>query len=153
MSNLLKQRCSLTKLREELEGRKGKLCRCCKKFRHLACNCRNVKKERGKAIPLNKFKILSSRVMQSGDKGRIIRRVEVVVVECYECGEKEHKCREYLLWEKKAKRVVCPVKGKVYQRERRVRRVEEEEVACVAKPQEVQQGREEAWRRSLAHVL
>jgi len=35
MSNLLKERCSLTKLREELEGRKRKLCRSCKKFRHL----------------------------------------------------------------------------------------------------------------------
>jgi len=28
-----------------------------------------------------------------------------VEVECYKCGEMEHKCREYLLWEKK-KRVV-----------------------------------------------
>jgi len=35
MSNLLKERCSLTKLREELEGKKRKLCRSCKKFRHL----------------------------------------------------------------------------------------------------------------------
>jgi len=70
-----------------------------------------VKKERGKAILLNKFEILSSRVMQSGDKGRMIRRVEVVVVECYKCGEKGHKCRECPLWEKKAKRVVHPVRG------------------------------------------
>jgi len=29
MSNLLKQKHSLAKLREELEGREGKLCRCC----------------------------------------------------------------------------------------------------------------------------
>jgi len=34
MSNLLEQKCSLAKLREELEERKGKLYRCCKKFRH-----------------------------------------------------------------------------------------------------------------------
>ena len=28
--------------------------------------------------------------MQSGDKGRMIRRVEVEVVECYKYGEKGH---------------------------------------------------------------
>jgi len=42
----------------------------------------------------------------------------------------------------------CPIKGKVQEGERRVRRVEEEEAVCMAKPQEVQQGREGAWRRS-----
>jgi len=41
------------------------------------------------------------------------------------------------------KRVTCPVERKVHQREKRVRKVEEEEVACVAKSREVQQGREE----------
>ena len=94
MSNLLKQKHSLAKLRKELEEKEEKLCQYCKKFGHLACNCRNVKEEREKAIPLNKFEILSSRVIQSGDKGRTIRRIEAVVVECYKCGEKEHKCRE-----------------------------------------------------------
>jgi len=94
MSNLLKQKYSLAKLRKELKEKEEKLCQYCKKFGHLACNCRNVKEEREKAIPLNKFEILSSRVIQSGDKGRMIRRVEAVVVECYKCGEKEHKCRE-----------------------------------------------------------
>jgi len=73
---------------------------------------------------------------------------------------------ECLLWEKKVKRVVhsvegkahqrerrglaCPIKGKAQEGERRVRRVEEEEAAYMAKPQEAQQG---AWRRSLAHIL
>jgi len=37
MSNLLREEYSLTKLREELKGRKRKLCQCCKKFGHLAC--------------------------------------------------------------------------------------------------------------------
>jgi len=51
MGDLLKQKHALTKLRIELEGRKGKLCRCCKKLGHLACNCRNQKKEdKGKPI-------------------------------------------------------------------------------------------------------
>ena len=36
MSNLLQQEHSLTKLRKELEERKGKLCWCCKKFWYLA---------------------------------------------------------------------------------------------------------------------
>jgi len=36
MSNLLRERHTLTKLREELEERKGKLCRSCKGFGHLA---------------------------------------------------------------------------------------------------------------------
>jgi len=101
-----------------------------------------VKEERGKATLLNKFEILSSRVMQSRDEGRTIRRVEAVVVEYYKYSEKGHKYRECLLWEKEVKRVAHPVEGKVHQKERRVKRVEEKEVAYVAKPQEVQQGRE-----------
>jgi len=36
MSNLLKQKYSLTKLRKELKGKKGKLCFSCRKFGHLA---------------------------------------------------------------------------------------------------------------------
>jgi len=34
-------------------------------------------------------------------KEKMIRRVGVVKVECYKCGEREHKYREYLLWERK----------------------------------------------------
>jgi len=64
MSSLLKEKHALTKLREELEGRKGKLCRGCKGFRHLARNCKKRKEEeKGVVIPQNKFEILSSRVM------------------------------------------------------------------------------------------
>jgi len=35
MSNLLKEKCSLAKLKEELEERRGKLCFSCKGFGHL----------------------------------------------------------------------------------------------------------------------
>jgi len=64
LSNLLREKHTLTKLRVELEGRKGKLCRSCRGFRHLAQNCRKEKKkEKGVVTPQNKFKILSSRVI------------------------------------------------------------------------------------------
>jgi len=36
LSNLLKEKHVLAKLREELKGRKGKLCKSYKKFGHLA---------------------------------------------------------------------------------------------------------------------
>jgi len=52
LSNLLKEKCALAKLRVELEGRKGKLYRSCKGFRHLARNCRN-KKEGEKGAEIN----------------------------------------------------------------------------------------------------
>jgi len=67
MSNMLNQKRALTKLRVELERRKGKMCFSCKRFRHLACNCRNKEKE-GKRmlVPQNRFEVLSSRVMRCG---------------------------------------------------------------------------------------
>jgi len=106
MSNLLKEKYALAKLREELEGRRGKLCRSCKGFRYLACNYRNKKEgKKGTVVPQNKFEALKSRVMQCGVREKMIKRVGAVEVECYKCGEMEHKCREYPLWEKK-KRVV-----------------------------------------------
>jgi len=99
MSNLLKEKCALAKLKEELEGRKKKLCRSCKGFGHLTCNCRDKKEgEKGTTAPQNKFEVLSSRVMQCGVKERIIKRQEIVEVECFKYGEKGHKCRECPLW-------------------------------------------------------
>ena len=75
MSNLLKEKHALTKLREELEGRRGKLYRSCKGFRYLTCNCRNKKKEKkGTVVPQNKFEALKSRVMQCGVKEKIMSR-------------------------------------------------------------------------------
>jgi len=79
-----------------------------------------------------------------GEEDRKSRGIEV---ECYKCGKKEHKCRKYLLGEKKERvahiakllkahqqrELACPKKEKAQEGERRLRRVEEEEVACVAK--------------------
>jgi len=98
LSNLLREKCALAKLRVELEGRKGKLCRSCRGFRYLAQNCRNKRKgEKGVAMPQNKFEVLSNRVMQCGVEERIVRNIRIAAVKCFKCGEKGHKCRECLL--------------------------------------------------------
>jgi len=61
MSSLLKEKHTLTKLREELEGKKRKLCKSCKEFGYLAQNCRNRKEgEKGAEMPQNKFENLKS---------------------------------------------------------------------------------------------
>ena len=74
LSNLLREKRALAKLREELEERKGKLCRSYKGFGHLARNCRNRKEREGGAeMPQNKFEILRSRVMQCGMEERVVR--------------------------------------------------------------------------------
>ena len=62
----------------------------------------------------------------------MIRKQEMVKVECFECGEKGHKCRECPLW--KGEKKLQVVEG----------------VACVAMLPKVQK---KEWRRSLAHVL
>jgi len=149
MSNLLNKKRALAKLRAELEGRKGKLCRCCKKFGHLAQNCRNRRgEEKGTVVPQNKFEVLRSRIMQCGEGERTIRRMGVAEVECFECREKGHKCRECPLWirrknEERAacvaisqkaqqkRRPACPVRGEV--QERKLRKVEQEEAAYPTK--------------------
>jgi len=98
MSNLLKEKCSLAKLREELEERKGKLCFSCKGFGHLAHNCRNKKEEKkGTTISQNKFKVLRSRIMQYEAEKRTVRRVGVVEVKYFKCREKGHKYKKYPL--------------------------------------------------------
>ena len=73
LSNMLKQKQSLARLREELEERKRKLCFRYKKFGHLAQNCRNRGgKEKEKAIPQNKFEVLSSQVMQCEVEEKVV---------------------------------------------------------------------------------
>jgi len=114
LSNLLREKHALAKLRVELEERKGKLCRSCKGFRHLAQNYRNRKEgERGAEMPQNKFEVLKSRVMQCGVEERTIRSVRVVV-ECFKYGKEGHKCRECPQWERKEKKVVRPNGGKAH---------------------------------------
>jgi len=96
MSSMLKQKCSFTKLREELEERKRKLYFRCRKFRYLAQNYKNQEGgEKRKSVLPNKFKVLASRMMKCGVE---IRRQETEesgwIVECFKYGKKGHKYRE-----------------------------------------------------------
>ena len=85
------------------------------------------------------------------------------MVKCFKCGEKEHKCRECPLQEKR-ERVACtaslqkayqherrparPIKKKVQEGERQLRRVEEEKAACP-----VQGEAQQAYRRTTVEKL
>jgi len=53
------------------------------------------------ATPQNKFEILSSRVMQYGMEGRIVKSIRMAAVKYFRYGEEGHKCRECPLWRKK----------------------------------------------------
>jgi len=80
MSNLLNQKHALAKLKIELEGRRERICQCCRRFGHLVCNYRNKnKEEKGKSILQNRFEVIVSRVMQCGVKEKVeIRKQETV---------------------------------------------------------------------------
>jgi len=145
LSNFLRKKRALTKLRVELEGRKEKLCRDCKGFGHLAQNCRKRKEEeKGISMPQNKFEILSSRVMQCRIEERVVRTMRTAGIRCFKCGKEGHKCRECPLWKMEEKKVACleqrkvhqeerrpvrPIKEKVQEGEKRLRRVEEKKAA------------------------
>ena len=107
MSNLLKQKHALTTLRAKLEGKREQEYWSCKEFGYLAQNCRNKEgKEKKGTTPQNKFKVLSSRMMQCDVKEGMIRKQETVRVECFKCREKGHKCRECSLWKGEKKLLV-----------------------------------------------
>jgi len=58
---MLNQQWALTKLRIELEERKGREYFNYRKFRHLACNYRNsIGEKKGKPIPKNKLLLIDS---------------------------------------------------------------------------------------------
>ena len=64
ISRMLNQQHALAKLRAEIEGKEGRIYWGCKRFGHLARNCRNkTGKAKGKPIPQNKFEVIASRVM------------------------------------------------------------------------------------------
>jgi len=98
MSNLLKEKCALTKLRTELEGRQEKLCYGCKKFGYLVCNCRNRREgEKKTLISQNRFEVLSSRVMRCEVEIRRQerdRKEEEKAICCFECKEEGHQWKE-----------------------------------------------------------
>jgi len=75
MSNLLKEKHAFASLRAKIKEKRERECWSCKRFKHLACNCRNKRKEeKGTSVPQNRFEVLSSRVMRCGVE---IRRQEV----------------------------------------------------------------------------
>jgi len=113
MSNMLNQKHTLAKLRAELEKRPEKLCYGCKKFRHLAYNCRNKREEEKRMlIPQNRFEVLSSRVMRCGVEIRRQerdRKEEGKAICCFKCKEKEHQWKEHPEGKKKERERVVQV--------------------------------------------
>ena len=86
LSRILNQWYALAKLRAEIEGREGRVCWGCKRFKHLAHNYKNKKgKKKGKLISQNKFEVIASRVIQCKVREKIkIRRQEVIEeVKCF----------------------------------------------------------------------
>jgi len=129
MSNLLNQKHALAKLKAELEGRKERICRYCRRFGHLAHNCKNKnEEEKGKSILQNRFEVIASRVMQCGMKEKVeIRKQETVEegVQCFRYWRIGH-----YKWE-------CPVT-----KEKKKRR--SKEAACAVSLQKAQQGERSA---------
>jgi len=66
---MFNQKHALTILRAKLEGKTGRECFKCGRFGHLTCNCRNEKIKEKREKPQNKYKVLPSRVIQSGEEG------------------------------------------------------------------------------------
>jgi len=97
VGGMLNQWHALAKLRAEIEDREERVCWGCKRFGHLACNCRNKKgEEKGRLIPQNKFEVIASRVMQCGVREEVkVRKQEMMEeVKCFRCWRVRH-----LKWE------------------------------------------------------
>ena len=101
MSDMLNKKRALAKLRTELEGREGRICKRCGRFGHLTWNCRKGEEQKKRMVEGNRFKTLRSRVMQCGVQE--VRRQEKVeeIVKCFGCGEVGHKKWECLRKRKK----------------------------------------------------
>ena len=132
ISGMLNQWHALAKLRAEIEDREGRVCWGCKRFGHLACNCRNKKEEeKGRSISQNKFEVIASRVIQCREREEVkVRRQEMIEeVKCFRCWKVSH-----FKWE-------CP-NIEVEKKKRR-----EEKTVYVARLQKTQQ------ERRLAHPI
>jgi len=92
LSKMLNTWRTLTKMKSELEGREGRKCWECKRFGHLAKNCRNKGgRVEEKKRSTNRFETLTSRVMQCGVKEVRRQETEREVVKCFGCGREGHK--------------------------------------------------------------
>jgi len=113
MSNLLKEKYALAKLRAELEERQEKLCYRCKKFRYLVHNCRNRREgEKKTLIPQNRFEVLSSRVMRCRIEIRRQerdRKEEEKTICCFKCKEEGYQWKECLERRKERRKRVVQV--------------------------------------------
>jgi len=108
LSKMLNTQRALAKMRSELKGRESRKCWGCKRFGHLAKNCRNKGgRVEEKKKSTNRFKALTSRVMQC--RVREVKRQEVIrkEVKCFGYGEKGYKKWECLNMKKKKKMEVA----------------------------------------------
>ena len=124
MSDMLNKRHALAKLRAELEGREGRLCRHCGRFRHLIQKYRSEEKQKKKIVIGNKFKVLGSHVMQCGVRELRRQKIAREKVKYFECGEERHKKWECPnMRKKKQEKVALP--RKVWEKVKRHSRVRE----------------------------
>jgi len=90
--------------------------------------------------------------MQCGVEKRVIRSMRTVAVRCLKCGEEGHKCRECPLWERKMKRVAHPKKGKAHQEKRRpVHPIREKVQEGEKRLRRIEEGKAVLYRKRIFH--